>query len=52
MSEGDVFLIKRRFQGKELCGFVDPKTDGVNGTPRTSSETRSVNRSTRYVVWY
>jgi hypothetical protein len=27
-------------------------TDGVNGTPRTSSETRMYNRSTKYVIWY
>lgn len=29
-----------------------PEDDGVNGTPRIDSETRSVNRSTRFVVWY
>jgi hypothetical protein len=29
-----------------------PKTDGVNGTPRISSETRMVNYSTKWVVWY
>jgi hypothetical protein len=29
-----------------------PKTDGVNGTPRTSSETRMSNASTKWVVWY
>jgi len=29
-----------------------PKTDGVNGTPRTSSETRMINVSTKYVIWY
>lgn len=29
-----------------------PKTDGVNGTPRISSESRMVNSSTKWVVWY
>lgn len=29
-----------------------PKTDGVNGTPRTDSETRAVNWSTKWVIWY
>lgn len=29
-----------------------PTTDGVNGTPRTSSESRMVNFSTKFVVWY
>lgn len=29
-----------------------PKTDGVNGTPRTDSESRMYNRSTKFVVWY
>lgn len=29
-----------------------PATDGVNGTPRTSAETRMYNRSTTYVIWY
>ena len=27
-------------------------TDGVNGTPRTDSETRMTNYSTKFVVWY
>lgn len=27
-------------------------TDGVNGTPRTATETRMYNRSTKSVVWY
>ena len=27
-------------------------TDGVNGTPRTDSETRMTNFSTKFVVWY
>jgi hypothetical protein len=29
-----------------------PKTDGVNGTPRTSSETVMHNRSTNFVIWF
>lgn len=29
-----------------------PKNDGVNGVPRTSSETVMVNFSTMFVVWY
>ena len=31
---------------------TDPVTDGVNGTPRISSETRMYNRSTTYIIWY
>lgn len=30
----------------------DPKTDGTNGTPRTDSESRMVNFSTKWVIWY
>lgn len=30
----------------------DASTDTVNGTPRTSSETRMYNRSTNFVIWY
>lgn len=29
-----------------------PITDGVNGAPRTDSETRMTNFSTKFVVWY
>lgn len=29
-----------------------PVTDGTNGTPRISSETRMVNYSTKWVIWY
>lgn len=32
-----------------LTGPID---DGVNGTPRTDSETRAYNRSTNFVIWY
>ena len=31
---------------------TDPITDGVNGTPRISSETRMVNRSTQWAIVY
>lgn len=31
---------------------TDPITDGVNGAPRIDSETRMVNFSTKFVVWY
>ncbi len=30
----------------------DPKDDGVNGTPRTDSESRMTNFSTKFAVWY
>ena len=30
----------------------DPKDDGSNGTPRTDTETRAINYSTKWVVWY
>lgn len=33
-------------------GVLGPITDGVNGTPRTDSETRMVNFATKFVVWY
>jgi len=29
-----------------------PKDDGTNGTPRTSSESRMTNYSTKWVIWY
>ena len=29
-----------------------PKTDGASGTPRTSTETRMVNFSTKWGIWY
>ena len=31
---------------------TNPSDDGLNGPPRTSTETRMYNRSTRFVVWY
>lgn len=30
----------------------NPKTDGVNGTPRTTSESRGTNFATKFAIWY
>ncbi len=41
--------------GGSLLGTMSinvPSTDGVNGTPRTDSETRMYNRSVKKVIWY
>lgn len=40
--------LPRTTQGKTSV----PKDDGTNGTPRTDTETRMVNYSTKWVVWY
>lgn len=42
----------RATNSSNLSNVRSPKTDGVNGTPRTASETRPVNAYVNYIIKY
>lgn len=56
-SSGSSTMIKLDVSRNEVADFAtrnveNPISDGVNGTPRTSSETRMSNRATQFAIRY
>ena len=52
VPEADTVRARFRNDAQGSSSAVIPKSDGVNGTPRISSETVMYNRSTKLVVWH